>query len=316
MVRPDFNAFRGGTMVLVHSAKGSTWDNHKYIKRVDGTYYYPNDYKGGRHIDSLKGEGSSSEKEEESDTKVFDDFFNYGRELHKKGEAYWPEDTYEEMFKMSKEDLGELYENMTGVKLGPEDLDRLFKSTQAARRTKAESTPEEWETKFYDNVDLITKKHPGLFDPKQIEDIDDFRLTLQAIAGINTEDIPDTELYRMYDKMQRHYTPDESGMEEISDELSEEDIQNLANEVIRGNFGNGAQRKELLGDDYQKIQAKVNEILRSQGNKKISEKTTVEKKPATTKKTSSSTPKALNMEQVMGVYRKKSDEEKKRKNRR
>ena len=27
-----------------HSAKGSEWKDHKYIKRVDGTYYYPDDY--------------------------------------------------------------------------------------------------------------------------------------------------------------------------------------------------------------------------------------------------------------------------------
>ena len=38
-------------MNLQHSAKGSTWKDHKYIKKVDGTYYYPKGYKGGKHSD-------------------------------------------------------------------------------------------------------------------------------------------------------------------------------------------------------------------------------------------------------------------------
>lgn len=43
---------------LAHSAKGSTWEEHKYIKRVDGTYYYPDDYEGGRHLSDLEGKSN------------------------------------------------------------------------------------------------------------------------------------------------------------------------------------------------------------------------------------------------------------------
>lgn len=39
---------------VVHSAKGSTWEEHKYVKRIDGTYYYPKGYEGGRTVDTLK----------------------------------------------------------------------------------------------------------------------------------------------------------------------------------------------------------------------------------------------------------------------
>lgn len=35
---------------LIHSAKGSTWEEHKYIKRINGLYYYPDSYEGGRHL--------------------------------------------------------------------------------------------------------------------------------------------------------------------------------------------------------------------------------------------------------------------------
>lgn len=35
---------------IAHSAKGSTWEDHKYIKRINGLYYYPDSYEGGRHL--------------------------------------------------------------------------------------------------------------------------------------------------------------------------------------------------------------------------------------------------------------------------
>ena len=35
---------------LIHSAKGSQWEKHDYIKVEDGKYYYPDSYEGGRHL--------------------------------------------------------------------------------------------------------------------------------------------------------------------------------------------------------------------------------------------------------------------------
>lgn len=49
----DYRSFCGQTYV-VHSAKGSVWEKHKYVKVQDGMYFYPNDYKGGRHIENFK----------------------------------------------------------------------------------------------------------------------------------------------------------------------------------------------------------------------------------------------------------------------
>lgn len=39
---------------IAHSAKGSTWEDHMYVKKVNGNYYYPDSYDGGRHISSLR----------------------------------------------------------------------------------------------------------------------------------------------------------------------------------------------------------------------------------------------------------------------
>lgn len=157
MIRPDYRAFRQNS--LIHSAKGTTWENHKYIKRVNGTYYYPDSYEGGRHL-------PNGEKED---------------------------------------------------------------------------------------------------DPVEIEN------------------------------------------------LSAEDIETLAKEVIRGNFGDGQVRKELLGDFYQEIQNRVNEILRgTAGSKKVSEVSSesIELAKEAAKNASSSSKDSnvhsgVDMDQVLSVYRKK-----------
>lgn len=44
MIQPDFRVFKGiGLNQLTHSAKGSTWKDHKYIKKINGVYYYAKD---------------------------------------------------------------------------------------------------------------------------------------------------------------------------------------------------------------------------------------------------------------------------------
>lgn len=56
--------------VLAHSAKGSEWENHKYLKRIDGTYYYPDNYEGGRHLSDLEEKESSKKSDESKSDKL------------------------------------------------------------------------------------------------------------------------------------------------------------------------------------------------------------------------------------------------------
>lgn len=142
---------------LFHSAKGSTWEQHKYIKRINGTYYYPDSYEGGRHLPD--SEKSSSENE---------------------------------------------------------------------------------------SIDI--------------------------------------------------------------EELSEKEIDRLADEVIRGNFGNGAERRELLGAHYDEIQNRVNQkYMQLTGSVKISE-VPVEEVKTIEKKVQKAVTSATNspdLEQIWSVYRNK-----------
>ena len=39
---------------LIHSAKGTQWKKHKYVKKVDGKYYYSGDYGLGFQRDNRK----------------------------------------------------------------------------------------------------------------------------------------------------------------------------------------------------------------------------------------------------------------------
>lgn len=109
---------------LMHSAKGSEWDEHKYLKKIDGTYYYPDSYEGGRHLSDYDEKEKNAIKSDEPKGKL---------------------------------------------------------------------------------------------------------------------------------------------------DLSEDDITNLALEVIRGGFGNGEDRKALLGENYEEIQKKVNELFKGNNQKKVSE---------------------------------------------
>ena len=62
-----------------------------------------------------------------------------------------------------------------------------------------------------------------------------------------------------------------------SESPEEFDLEAMANKVIRGEFGNGTDRKELLGDAYAEIQKRVNEILLGGGKAKSVDKKTVDK---------------------------------------
>ena len=169
MIRPDYRYFRRRSQSFRHSSEGSSWKKHKYIKRVDGTYYYPDSYKGGRH---LPDGGKEKTMEDE---------------------------LFEKLKNSSDKDIGQmirgsfdkvLLEQMGGdwTKLPKEEVDRMQRSL----------------------IDRLEKKTES-----------------NAKLG-----------------------------------LSKNDAEKLAKEVIRGNFGNGQVRKDLLGENYAEVQEWVNDMMK------------------------------------------------------
>lgn len=81
MVRPNYRDYirdrnlLHSDMTLVnidaisHSAKGSEWEDHKYLKKIDGVYYYPVGYEDGRTIDSLNDKDKKTEDSKTSKSK-------------------------------------------------------------------------------------------------------------------------------------------------------------------------------------------------------------------------------------------------------
>lgn len=210
--------------VVSHSAKGSTWEDHKYIKRIDGTYYYPDNYKGGRHLP----DGEKSEEKDEDESSDNDDV-------------------------ISK------LEDLTGTK--PEYLIEL----RELSREKGYDSPEFKE--------LLNDISEGYEDQAE-----------RIVALLKQDESEPT--------------------------LTSNDIENLALEVIRGNFGNGQVRKDLLAGNYDKIQQRVNELMKA-GNynsikiDSVSEDTVktgeTAMKKAEQKVTQAS--KGVDMEKVLSVYR-------------
>lgn len=222
-MRPDFRNFRGvGRSTLIHSAKGSTWENHKYIKRIDGTYYYPDSYEGGRHLPD------GEKKDSSSDDSVLDKL-----------------------------------EDLTGMKR--EGLTNLLKLSR---------------DKGYDSKEF------------------------KELLGILSEGDED-QAEKMVNLMKG------GGSSSSSNSLSSNDVEALAMEVIRGNFGDGQVRKDLLGEYYKEVQTRVNEILgASTGTTKmeaISEAVAEAGEKAVEKAVSSAvaTSPSLDYETIFGVYRKK-----------
>lgn len=169
MIRPDYRDIRIRSQFLQHSSKGSSWKKHKYIKRVDGTYYYPDSYEGGRHLPD--------------------------------GEKY----------KSMEDELFEKLKNSSDKDIG--------------------------------------QKLRGSFDKVLLEQM-----------GVDWTKLPKEEV----DQMQRNLIDrfEEKTESNSKIDLSENDIENLAKEVIRGNFGNGQERKDLLGENYEEIQKRVNELIK------------------------------------------------------
>lgn len=237
MVRPNYRDFRLNPILpvvqdsfLKHSAKGSTWEEHKYIKRIDGTYYYPDSYEGGRHLPD--GEDEESDSKDNS---------------------------------VSKDDMLSKLEEMTGMKR--ESLDELYNLSK---------------TKGYNSSEFK-----------------------ELLSELSEGD--DDQAKKMTDLMKN------ASSSKI--DLSENDVENLAKEVIRGNFGNGQVRKDLLGENYAEVQKRVNELMNgTTGSTKTSEASSesikkVEEAAKNASSASSNVHSGVDLDKVLEVYKKKKKRE-------
>lgn len=164
-----------------YGIKGMEWGQHKYIKRANGSYYYPEGSNAAKVSEYKKGDSDFDEKNYSDKNRLGDtDFFAFTRPDGK--------------VVILQEDMK--WELPSGQKVNPDMIKRL----QSLGQPKSND-------EFINNV-------------------------TSAISGGS------------------------------NGKLSDKDVDNLARETIRGNFKNGKDRKNLLGEDYKQVQARVNEILK------------------------------------------------------
>ena len=223
-MRPDFRNFQGsGLLALAHSAKGTTWENHKYIKRIDGTYYYPNSYVGGRHLPSgsavktakpnSSGQLPSNKSLVSKDTVISRLADISGMRRDSLVELYNVGRTSGYDSKEFKYLLNILSE---GDKISSTKTTKTGSSVSAVKNTKSNKL-EDWEETMYADIDAALKRNPGLFKLSQITDDNwqDFRLTLSEFAGIDTDKLSKAEVERMREKVKNHYKTKTSSSDKV-----------------------------------------------------------------------------------------------------
>lgn len=131
MIRPDYRDFRTRSQSFRHSSEGSSWKEHKYIKRVDGTYYYPDSYEGGRH---LPDEGTESNSKIDLSEK---DVENLAKEVIRGnfGNGQVRKDLLGENYAEVQKRVNELMKGSAGLKTIPSDKTKAISvAEEAAKR--------------------------------------------------------------------------------------------------------------------------------------------------------------------------------------
>ena len=134
MIRPDYRDFRTRSQSFRHSSEGSSWKKHKYIKRVDGTYYYPDSYEGGRHLPDEGTESNSKIDLSENDVE------NLAKEVIRGnfGNGQERKDLLGENYEEIQKRVNELMKGSAGSKTIPSDKTKTISvAEEAARRAVA-----------------------------------------------------------------------------------------------------------------------------------------------------------------------------------
>ena len=134
MIRPDYRDFSTRSQSFRHSSEGSSWKKHKYIKRVDGTYYYPDSYEEGRHLPD--GETESNSKIDLSKN----DVENLAKEVIRGnfGNGQERKDLLGENYEEIQKRVNELMKGSAGSKTIPSDKTKTINvAEEAAKRAVA-----------------------------------------------------------------------------------------------------------------------------------------------------------------------------------
>lgn len=210
---------------LVHTAKGTSWDKHKYLyKDANGNYVYPEDVKNAKY-----------------------------------GTAEY---------------------DMITAKSG-----KTVNTKETAQKSNSKSTNSSSVNKTNQAASQIANKNKSATN----DDIDE-RIK-KAISDYEANKKKEEEAKKKSTTKKKSTSTKKKTSSKLADEarnlnLSEEDlklltsnidtnatnradvINSLALKVIRGDFGNGQERKDKLGQFYREIQTRVNELIKTMSPRK------------------------------------------------
>lgn len=174
---------------LLHSAKGTTWSNHKYIAIKNGRYIYPDSGGGGN---SKKGS---------LDVDLFRSRIwrrNKARRLAKKKQKY---NAYDYSI------IGKARSSSSGKKSGKGSSGEKEKKTkEKVKATPAKAKVEELVEKVSDRfMNVLAKMDQETIDKLNLGNADSVKYLIAQYLNLDPEEIPESEMNELTDKIKSRY---------------------------------------------------------------------------------------------------------------
>lgn len=259
---------------LAHSAAGQTWKRHKYIAIENGRYIYPEDLakRSGRKAtqygsdDYYKQTGKSGTTV--ANRKSIPATKSNSTTTSKNTTTSKPVTATTKSASSSVNKTNQAAAAIADKKYSEDEVNKKIKdaiNAYDADRKKKEEEEKKTSTKKSSSSKKKSSSSSKKTSTKASKEASDLGLTDDDLKAL-TSNIDTNATSR------------------------DEVINSLALKVIRGDFGNGQDRKNKLGSYYSVIQQRVNELMRTMGKGK---KSTAKKKTTTKKSTTSNTKKTV-----------------------
>lgn len=172
---------------LSHSAKGSTWDDHKYIKKEDDKYYYPDSYEGGRHLPDGESSNDSNDTVDTKSTNPYDDLKALIEKLEGKKTS---------THKQNKNTSSSSSSSNTTTSSDDETSTNAEITSKSDTQTSTISASDKADL-FQNAMNALVSSGEAYDDPDEDYSgysVDDFRDLYEDILGTSSSDISDSEM--------------------------------------------------------------------------------------------------------------------------
>lgn len=208
MIRPDFRQFKQQRYqaILAHSAKGSEWDKHKYVKKIDGVYYYPVGYEDGRTVDELSGSKADKKTEEKKDSgsskkEEIDQVKHHFDEYLKNRGIDWTKLPKDEVDQMQRDIVKQLEKGESGA--NSKSTEELVKEVISGKHGNGEDRKKALGNKYEEVQKEVNKKLKSSSSGEKRESVekeDDKKKKKAALSGPSKGGVNLDKVFKVYKK--------------------------------------------------------------------------------------------------------------------